>query len=47
LDRIKSSEYCPTLVDILHARMETIGVAQIHYSYKDLEFRCVFDSCKY
>lgn len=42
LERIKGSTFCPTVDDILRARMETTGVAQIHYCYKDLNFRYVF-----
>ncbi|KAI6190308.1 Guanine nucleotide binding protein G(O) subunit [Aphelenchoides bicaudatus] len=42
LDRLNENAYCPTVDDVLRARMETVGVAQIHYSYKDLDFR-IFD----
>ncbi|KAI1727140.1 g-protein alpha subunit domain-containing protein [Ditylenchus destructor] len=42
LDRIYEMDYVPTITDILFARMETIGVTEIRYHYKNMEFR-IFD----
>uniref|UniRef100_A0A915CLY7 Uncharacterized protein n=1 Tax=Ditylenchus dipsaci TaxID=166011 RepID=A0A915CLY7_9BILA len=42
LDRIYHPEYVPTITDILYSRMETIGVTEIRYNYKNMEFR-IFD----
>ncbi|KAI6186290.1 hypothetical protein M3Y98_00116900 [Aphelenchoides besseyi] len=42
LDRIKAEDYIPTVTDILHSRQETIGVSEVRYRYKHLEFR-IFD----
>uniref|UniRef100_A0A1I7RMW3 G-protein alpha subunit n=1 Tax=Bursaphelenchus xylophilus TaxID=6326 RepID=A0A1I7RMW3_BURXY len=42
IDRLQSSSYVPTVSDVLYARQETIGVSEIRYSYKEMEFR-IFD----
>uniref|UniRef100_A0AC34QCC2 G protein alpha subunit n=1 Tax=Panagrolaimus sp. JU765 TaxID=591449 RepID=A0AC34QCC2_9BILA len=42
LDRVCDPNYTPTTNDILQSRQETIGVSEIRYTYKDLEFR-IFD----
>uniref|UniRef100_A0A7E4WCR5 G-protein alpha subunit n=1 Tax=Panagrellus redivivus TaxID=6233 RepID=A0A7E4WCR5_PANRE len=43
IDRISApSGYTPTVADVLHLRQVTIGVSEMQYTYKDLEFR-IFD----
>uniref|UniRef100_A0A914CP03 Uncharacterized protein n=1 Tax=Acrobeloides nanus TaxID=290746 RepID=A0A914CP03_9BILA len=42
VDRISEPDYIPTIHDILYSRVETIGVSEIRYNYKNTEFR-IFD----
>ncbi|KAH7698585.1 Guanine nucleotide binding protein (G-protein), partial [Aphelenchoides avenae] len=41
LDRLYSVDYCPTVDDVLNARVVTHGVHELRYPYGDHEFRIV------
>ncbi|KAI6220850.1 Guanine nucleotide-binding protein G(O) subunit alpha [Aphelenchoides fujianensis] len=42
IDRVKTPDYIPTVQDMLYARQETIGVSEVRYIYKNMDFR-IFD----
>ena len=43
LERIGQENYLPSVQDILHTRVKSVGVVEIHFSYKNLLFR-MFDA---
>lgn len=49
LDRLGSKDYQPTEQDILRTRVKTTGIVEVHFSFKNLNFKWVyvFDNIKY
>ena len=41
LDRLGSKEYQPTEQDILRTRVKTTGIVEVHFSFKNLNFKLV------
>lgn len=45
LQRIGSPDYLPTEQDILRTRVKTTGIVETNFSFKNLNFRCLLNSC--
>ena len=43
LDRLGAKEYQPTAQDILRTRVKTTGIVEVHFSFKNLNFKYVYD----
>jgi len=41
LDRLGAEEYQPTEQDILRTRVKTTGIVEVHFSFKNLNFKWV------
>lgn len=41
LDRLGSKDYQPTEQDILRTRVKTTGIVEVHFSFKNLNFKWV------
>lgn len=41
LDRLGAKEYQPTEQDILRTRVKTTGIVEVHFSFKNLNFKWV------
>ena len=41
LDRLGAKEYQPTEQDILRTRVKTTGIVEVHFSFKNLNFKKV------
>lgn len=39
LDRLGGKEYMPTEQDILRTRVKTTGIVEVHFSFKNLNFK--------
>lgn len=39
LDRLGSKDYQPTEQDILRTRVKTTGIVEVHFSFKNLNFK--------
>ena len=39
LDRLGAKEYQPTEQDILRTRVKTTGIVEVHFSFKNLNFK--------
>lgn len=39
LDRLGAREYQPTEQDILRTRVKTTGIVEVHFSFKNLNFK--------
>ena len=39
LDRLGNKEYQPTEQDILRTRVKTTGIVEVHFSFKNLNFK--------
>lgn len=39
LDRLAMPDYVPTEQDVLHSRVQTTGIIETQFSFKDLNFR--------
>jgi len=39
LDRLGAEEYQPTEQDILRTRVKTTGIVEVHFSFKNLNFK--------
>ena len=44
LDRLGAKEYQPTEQDILRTRVKTTGIVEVHFSFKNLNFKWVWFS---
>ena len=42
LDRLGAKDYQPTEQDILRTRVKTTGIVEVHFSFKNLNFKWVF-----
>lgn len=42
LDRLGAKDYQPTEQDILRTRVKTTGIVEVHFSFKNLNFKLVF-----
>lgn len=43
LDRLGAKDYQPTEQDILRTRVKTTGIVEVHFSFKNLNFKWVFN----
>ena len=43
LDRLGGKDYQPTEQDILRTRVKTTGIVEVHFSFKNLNFKWVSD----
>lgn len=41
LDRLGAKDYQPTEQDILRTRVKTTGIVEVHFSFKNLNFKWV------
>ena len=41
LDRLGNKEYMPTEQDILRTRVKTTGIVEVHFHFKNLNFKLV------
>lgn len=39
LDRLGAKDYMPTEQDILRTRVKTTGIVEVHFSFKNLNFK--------
>jgi len=39
LDRLGASDYSPTEQDILRTRVKTTGIVEVHFNFKNLNFK--------
>lgn len=39
LDRLGAKDYQPTEQDILRTRVKTTGIVEVHFSFKNLNFK--------
>lgn len=46
LDRLGAKDYQPTEQDILRTRVKTTGIVEVHFSFKNLNFKWVYHFCR-